>query len=314
MERELSKSGRPDRQENQMQLVIERGATVPFVDLPPFSLALDGYVQGPAIDLEAQRFSFDHHDACIRMVTRATCQQVLDALLLGLNTEDFTVFLNDVDGDTALSVWLLRNQDRINDPEIRLLVESVGGLDAHGPAYPVLRPELAEGFQEVAMRREGELRGDRGYQTCDLEALLEDCVRDIDAFIAGGMCWEGERKRVDYQVVHQGTGGWVMVESQGWVFRTLYQDGYTKGVTFRQLDGGSWQYSVGKKSDLVQGFPVGPGSQEGTILKHLGDLEPGWGGGSSIGGSPRREDGSSSQMSPDQLFVAIEELLKGGGA
>lgn len=292
-----------------MDLIIERGATVPFEELPPRSLALDGYVQGPALDLVLQRFSFDHHDACVRMVTRATCQQVLDALLLGLDTTDFTIFLNDVDGDTALSVWLLRNPQRVTEPEVRMLVESVGGLDAHGPAYPVLQPGLAEAFQAVAMARENELRRSREYQTCDLRALLEECLEGIDAFVAGGMHWDGESEAVPYEVFRRGTGGWVMVECQGWVFRTLYQDGYTKGVTYRQLPDGSWQYSVGKKSDLVQGFPIGPHSREGTILHHLANLEPGWGGGSSIGGSPRNADGSSSRLAPGEVFEAIEELL-----
>ena len=102
-----------------------------------------------------------------------------------------------------------------------------------------------------------------------------------------------------------------MVESEGFVFRDLYRDGITRAVTCRPLEDGSWQYTIARKSDLVAGFPVGPTSTPGSILHALAEREPGWGGGSSIGGSPRNEDGSSSRLSPDEVFALIEALLDG---
>ena len=66
-----------------MNIIVQRGMTLPFNQLPPYSLALDGYVQGPALDVENHRYSFDHHAGCLRLVTKATCAQVLDALILG---------------------------------------------------------------------------------------------------------------------------------------------------------------------------------------------------------------------------------------
>ena len=100
---------------------------------------LTGMFSGPAVDTENQRFSFDHHGECVRLVTRATCQQIMDALLLGFDPKGYTVYVNDVDGDTALSVWLLNNPSRVFETDVRKLVESVGMIDAHGPAYPVER-------------------------------------------------------------------------------------------------------------------------------------------------------------------------------
>ena len=70
-----------------IDIKIARGLVVSFDLLNPKSIALDGYVQGPAIDVEGERFSFDHHDKCLRLITRATCQQVMDALLLGFNPD-----------------------------------------------------------------------------------------------------------------------------------------------------------------------------------------------------------------------------------
>src|SRR5581483_10327579 len=94
-----------------MEIVIERGRVIPFEALPDHSLALDGYVLGPAIDAERERYSFDHHGECVRHATRSTAEQVHDALALGLEPSTFTVYLNDVDLDTALPVWLLRHPE-----------------------------------------------------------------------------------------------------------------------------------------------------------------------------------------------------------
>jgi hypothetical protein len=128
------------------ELFVRRGLTVPFEQLPARGIALDGYVQGPAVDVEGERFSFDHHDGCVRLFTRATCAQVMDALLLGFDPSGYGIFVNDVDGDTALAVWLLRNPQRASEPQVRLLVETVGAVDAHGPAYPAVDPALADAF------------------------------------------------------------------------------------------------------------------------------------------------------------------------
>ncbi|MCA9363873.1 hypothetical protein KC727_01480 [Candidatus Kaiserbacteria bacterium] len=40
-----------------MNIQINRGFVAQFSDLAPKSIALDGYVQGPVIDVESERFS-----------------------------------------------------------------------------------------------------------------------------------------------------------------------------------------------------------------------------------------------------------------
>ena len=87
-----------------MDVLIERGRTIPFDSLPPRSVALDGYVLGPHIDPEHERYSFDHHGNCVRHATRLTAEQVHDALVLGLDPAGFTVHVNDVDLDTVLTI------------------------------------------------------------------------------------------------------------------------------------------------------------------------------------------------------------------
>jgi hypothetical protein len=292
-----------------MELMIRRGLTVPFEQLPIKSIALDGYVQGPAVDVVNEKFSFDHHDGCVRLFTRATCAQVMDALLLGFDPSGYGIFINDVDGDTVLAIWLLRNLQRANEQQVRTLVETVAAIDAHGPAYPSADPKLADAFFQGVMKPESDHRRAKTYATCDLSELLEQCVSNIDALLNGTLVWSPRpEKERSFEITHTGNG-WVMAKSDDFIFDLLYAQGYTKAVAYQQQPDGSYAYTVGKKSELVTGFPVGPHSKPGTILATLAAREAGWGGGSTIGGAPRNSDGSRSHLSPDHIFNIIEGVV-----
>lgn len=298
-----------------MKVIVQRGVTLPFEALPPQALALDGYVQGPAIDVENQRYSFDHHAGCLRLVTKATCAQVLDALILGLEPQAMTVYLNDIDADTVLAVWLLEHPEAVTDPRVRNLVEDVGNIDAHGPSYfPFVRDQdLCQRFFKGAMEPEARARREGFYTTVDLNVLLRECLIRIDKLIFRNKHFPlpRDRKVPRYEITHRGQG-WIMTHSNERVFGTLYRDGYTRVVAYHpievRLPSGemehSWAYTIAKQSDLVSGFPIP------RILQRLAEIEPGWGGGSSIGGAPRRPNGSRSFLAPDEIFELIENLLK----
>ena len=292
-----------------MTPTIKRGETLQFSQLPPKSIALDGFVQGPAMDLVNQKFSFDHHDGCIRMFTSATCRQVQDALLLGLNPAGFEVFINDVDGDTVLSVWLLQHPERANLPAVHELVSVVANMDAHGPAYPVANASLASLFYDSVMAPERNARRNKTYGTADLNELLAECLRNLDRWFAGELQPAVAEETRSYEITYQGNG-WVMARSDSFIFDLLYKDGITAAVAWRPLPDGSFEYTIGRKSDLVLGFPVGPHSLPGTLLHALAAAEPGWGGGSSIGGAPRNPDGSRSHLPPERLRAILESALR----
>jgi hypothetical protein len=294
-------------------LIIERGRTLPFEELPDNSIALDGYVQGPQMDLERNRFSFDHHDKVNRQITRASCQQVMDALLLGMDTKDCKVHINDVDGDTVLSVWLLRHPEKANDPKVRMLVESVGGIDSHGPAYEPLDPELAERFFKGVMKPEGDARRTRTYAQADLRQMLDECLKNLDDLMDGKLEYQQQDDNRSYETV-LAEKDWLMVESSDFVFDLVYKDGHNRAVAMQRQPDGSIAYTIAKKSELVRNFPVGPASVEGTILYELKQIEPGWGGGSTIGGAPRNPDGSRSRLTPKQVAEVIKRVVERGAS
>lgn len=291
-----------------MKLVIERGKTLDFPQLPPWSIALDGYVQGPALDNEQHRYSFDHHRGCIRLVTTATCEQVRDAILLGLDPSRYTVYLNDVDTDTALAVWELRHPERLREARVANYVTSAGLLDAHGGAYPLVferrRIEWI-GQPETQARISGE------YERLNLEQLhqlLDRIGERFEQLVAGQAPSEEELRRLEqkaeFQRLFDGSG-WTMIQaSDPHVLFDLYEQGIERIVTCRPQSDGSYAYTVARRSDFVDGFDVP------AILAALAAAEPGWGGGSTIGGAPRHPDGSRSRLAPAEVFKLVEACVR----
>ncbi len=293
-----------------LNLVIERGKVADLKSLPSKSIAVDGYVSGPELDADNQRFSFDHHDRCVRLVTKASCEQVCDALMLGLNPKDMTVHINDVDGDVVMCWWLLNNPGRVFDPKIRQLVADVGGKDSHGPAYNPIYAQQTRMYFEGVMKPLLDLRKSGTYGQANLEELLFGCTERLEKMLAGTFGFTLENREIEYKVAHQGTD-WIMVSTKVNAFPKLYREGYLRVVQFNAQEDGTIAYTVGKKSEFVEKFPVGPHSIKGTILHDLRSVEPGWGGGTTIGGAPRLASGERSKMQPLQVFKRIENIVTG---
>ncbi len=225
-----------------MEIVIERGRTVPFEDLPPRSIALDGYVLGPQIDAEHERYSFDHHGDCVRHATRSTAEQVHDAIVLGLTPRHLTIYLNDIDLDTALAVWLLRHTERAREPLINRLVHGAGLLDAHSGAFPLSGdlPTIVEWLSEPETRA----RATGEYFQLDaqgMRALLDDIGRRVSVYADGASAAYTEGFSIDnrYEVLHRGSG-WVLVESLGTrAHARIFADGHERVVIHTRLPDGT---------------------------------------------------------------------------
>lgn len=289
-----------------IQVVIERGKTLPFSRLPDRSVALDGYVLGPRIDAARERYSFDHHGGCVRHATRSTAEQVHDAIILGFDPTDFTAYVNDIDLDTALAVWLLKHPERVAEPMVNRLVRTAGLLDAFGGSYPIGGdlPKIIDWLAEP----ETETRANGQYYQFDtqgLSDLLEEVCHRVSVYVDGASLAYTREHREDtrYEVLHKGTG-WVMVRSLGRrVHAQVFHDGVDRVVIHTPLPDGSHGYTIAKRSEFVKRFPVR------KILRALAEQEPGWGGGSTIGGAPRNADGSRSRLCPNDVFALVESIV-----
>ena len=243
-----------------------------------------------AIDAARQVYSFDHHAGCIRHATLATCEQVRDAIRHGLDPDGFTVYLNDVDGDSVLSLWLLLHPDCLAGPASRRLdrmIHRLGRIDALGPgASPV--PRLMHALDYPRDRVRG-------------RDLLDEALATVDTWWAGG----------DLPPVPRPTRTLALWIEDGELctgtvrgdFRGLYRRASFGVLAEPGPENKSTAYTVGKRSEFVA-FDVP------AFLEACNAIEPGWGGGSTIGGAPRNEDGSRSRLDVQDVGRILLEVAR----
>ncbi len=292
------------------------GTTVSLDALPPRAVALDGAVRGP-LQGQSDRWSFDHHDGCLRMVTLATCEQVRAAIALGGPAwfDGRTIQVNDLDGDTLMSLWLIANPHRARHAAVADLVRGVAAVDAHGPPGTSLLHGEEEARQSAFYRDLDDVLGpfhERAglrQRLPEWPSLVDRVFERIDAQLTipaedlRHKPFEDSHVDVVERLTVNGQD-FVLGTTEGFGFLTLYGQGVAGGILWCDAPNGTKKYTIAKRSDLVSEFPVK------TIIETLNDREPGWGGGSSIGGSPRREDGGSSELSPSEVWAVASEVIR----
>lgn len=303
-------------------VVVNRGKVVDLESLPPYSIALDGFVQGPEVDPDNHRFSFDHHSRCLRYCTTSACMQAWTAVLLDLvDLEKYTIYCNDVDVDVCCAIWCLKNPERCKEPLVKKLVDAIGLGDMHCGAISCNgMSKVVEWIcePETSSKRYGDYDkiSDEG-----LKSILEAVLRRITLYVDGESALEvsKQQKHAEYKILHNGNG-WVLVESKDpHIYTALYQAGFERIVLVRPQTDGSNAISLAKKSDFVDRFPLKKfyqllNCEEKIIQEKLNkdrdlqhQLDGVWGGGSSTGGAPRNHDGSRSYIPLSILISKIDE-------
>lgn len=283
----------------------------------PFSIAIDGYVaEGPRLDPRIPAANFDHHKGVARLETRATCAQVHFEIQLGLfklfRDEDgprAKVYANDCDEDVCMTWLQLANPHlagSIINPRLNQLVDLVDRLDSTAGMfpYPVDMPLLRELAWVFEPYRRFRLAG--GLDTREAGAFTS-IVTDVELRIMQFILGRNKTARMDVRYKRLNTGtGWTLIEEIGPYGRQgALSDGVRAFITAREHRGGGWAYIVGRLSEAIP-FPVPQilsccDNAEGNPLHH-------WGGGTTIGGSPRA---IPSRLDPSRVYeIAEEETLK----
>lgn len=280
----------------------------------PFSIALDGYVKtGPRFDETGPWANFNHHEEVDRLATRATCAQVLMAIRQGL-FETFTfrgmpdayVYVNDCDEDVCTSWFLLRNSHLVRgamNPLVNRLVGVEELMDTTAGGYPL--PSETPVLQELAwvfepyrrFRVSGEIDERDPFA---FRMIIESVGGRIMEYIAG----RGEKRELDTRYEKIGGGkNWSMIREIGTNAKTgMFADGIKAYVCVRELPNGKWAYTVGRVSQFIR-FDVL------KVLAALSEEERGevpWGGGNTIGGSPRS---LGSRLSPEEVTRIVNAVI-----
>lgn len=290
-----------------MEIIIERGKTVKLKDLPEYSIALDGMVQGPEFDEENHRYSFDHHAGCSRFSTLSSCEQAWTAIMLGLDPEPYTIYCNDVDSDVCAAVWCLKNPDRCKEPLVAKLIDAIGKADRYAGAFEI---NGMKKIVEWVCSPETDSKRNGDYEKLSNEGLkpiLESILHRIDLYVDGGSSIEVAKQpqHGEFKVLRN-ENGWALIETNDpHALGAIWQAGFNKVVILRPLEDKSTAVTLAKKSDFIDGFPLP------KIYKAFNEIEPGWGGSSTIGGCVRNADGSRSKLKPTQISKVIDDILAG---
>lgn len=282
----------------------------------PFSIALDGYVaDGPRFDDSGPYANFNHHEGCNRMATHATCGQILIAIRQGLfkrfakdGAPYANVFVNDCDEDVCLSWFLLKHHQLVEstmNPVVNRLVHMEDMLDATAGAYPFPSdlPSLRQLAWVFEPYRRARLNGDLDRKD---EGVYFSIITDVEHRIMSVIMGSGSEIALDtrYEEIYRGKE-WAMVKEIGAQARTgMFANGIMAYVAARQRPDGNYTYVIGKMSQFIP-FNVP------EILKALDAAEisetghSGWGGGDTIGGSPRVQ---GSVLTPDEVADIVKAM------
>jgi len=287
---------------------------------PKNSIAIDCYVPDIPLFQEVKsggpRANFNHHEKVDRLATRCTSSQVFMAIQQGL-FETFRkdglpyarVYANDCDPDVSTAVWLLKNHEQIIDirgsPLIETLVTINDYLDTTAGCYPinpdseVLRKHDWVFEPYTIARISGKLFQMKYNEMSDIIDAVCDRINDYII---------GKAKKLSINTNYQILGGgenWKLVKEIGWRARLkLISDGIKAFVTVQyQRADGKWVYSIGRQSKYIS-FPVTDIYAYLNSLEGL-DIQHGWGGGDTIGGSSRIH---GSKFSPLELEKIINEF------
>lgn len=298
---------------NGRNITLVQGGELSLADLPDGAVALDGAVQSPVLGDDRDRWSFDHHSGCSRLVTAATCEQVQRALLLGFDSTGRDIYVNDLDADTLLSLWLLVTPAVAGNESTTLLIRAVGTIDAHGPAgNRLLSPQEQAIWRSFFSRFKDVLPRDAQAAFADWETLIREGLSELPLFLNNILDIEptpAEPFEV-HEVYLSDDNRMVMAKCDSFGgFESLYNEGFRVVCLVAKAADGSLRYTIGKVSDLVS-YRLGPHNDSGSLLGRLNAREPGWGGGSSIGGSPRLNGGVSSRLSLLEVWDLMVEVYR----
>lgn len=283
----------------------------------PYAVALDGYVAGgPRFDAQGPCVNFNHHEGVDRLATRATCGQVHMAILQGLfrcfqqgGHPHLDIWVNDPDQDVCTSVFLLANahlSEVVMAPMLNRLVAMEDALDATAGAYPF--PKALPTLRQLAWVFEPYTRFRiLGGVDRRIASEFEGVITDVGARIMMHITGSGNECSLDlnYKIVGR-EPGWSLVTDEGQQGRTgMFSDGITAFVSFRpRPSGDAYTYTVARISPFIP-FPVP------DILRALSEREgcggDCWGGGDTIGGSPRV---SGSRLQPQEVVEIVNDTLQ----
>lgn len=288
------------------------------------SIYLDGAFKGPLFDVKNKIFSLDHHENCIRQITKSTCEQAL--LFAKSGTFDnctYQIIGNDPDLDTILAGWILLNIDEIKTSEVfskilpLTLIE--GNIDSYGLNYE----EMTGLSKDIILREknridwlrknEVELKQSGKWNIIDFVEYTLSIFEKLDKFVFHNSEKSCIKPKTYEYFPFYNEKNILFVEDEKLgiydVEKICIRD--KMNVECIILSNGNGKYSI-KLSTLLNTFSLKNVwlrlSNAEMIEKTKLDVNAetsNWGGSSNIGGSPRYSNGRGSYLTTVQVINCV---------
>ena len=305
-----------------IEIFLEPGKVYTWAEFvkqkPNYSIALDGIVSGSTKrKLKGPYVNFDHHKFVDRTSTRCTSEQVHIEINLGLfktfrkdGLPNANVFINDIDEDVCLAVWLLKNFERVEghaEPLINKLVYIEDRLDATAGAYPfglvAIRRQMAWMFEPYQQARfDGRLRS---ASIGEMKLIVENVGNRITDYTLG------KAQEIPLLGNFERLGGgenWTLLKETGPAARiAMYEAGIDAFISYlgpRKTEG-MHDYVIGKRSVWIP-FPIKKLIQALNAADKSISKENEWGGSNTIGGSPRA---TGSSLTPAEVEDIVNKTI-----
>ena len=273
--------------------------------LPRKSIAIDGIFTGTFIDPVGERLSFDHHSPVLpRHCQVPTCKQIFDAQILDWqfpirHDGRIWVYFNDIDLDSMLSIFLLTLSKEQLTNRVEQWVNVTGSADVFGPSYThdekfvKIRDFL---YYKILRKHTG--KSSKEIISSILENFYYYAEKDTLNYSKHKHKTKSLFKIEQSLFVHPSKPDTpillMAIQSEDPVFEEAYNEGADIVLAVRRK-GERYKYSIAKKHDYIAYDLL-------ELLGAIVEREKGWGGASSIIGSP--EQGSS--MQPMELLDLIK--------
>ena len=301
------------------------------------SIYLDGAFKGPLFDSKNKIFSLDHHENCVRQITKSTCEQAL--LFAKYGTFDNTIYDvigNDPDLDTVIAGWILLNIDEIRQSEVYqkllplVLVE--GNIDSYGFGYEDIlglsKDVILQEKNRIEWLREDEIKFKQlnKWGTIDYVEYTLSVFNKLDEFLLFNLNknYTSEyRVRLKYQFILDNGKHLLFIEDENLGIYDV-EEAFLKNNNDVQcviLSNGTGKYSI-KLSGILSNFSLDFVWMSLSNAEMLAKINKGinantnpdlyftnWGGSSNIGGSPRYSNGRSSYLETDDIIQLVANEL-----
>jgi hypothetical protein len=187
-------------------------------------------------------------------------------------------------------------------PLVNRLVHIEDMMDTCGGTYPFHRDtpvlkEIAWIFQPYTLFRI--TGGIERKNVQEYQNVIDNVCQRIMLHITGNSHSIG--LDINYEVEYR-SASWSLVKENGRDDRMAYWgDGIKAFMAYRKRSDGNYTYTIAKMSPFVNFNILG-------IISKLNEIEEGWGGSNTIGGSPRSK---GSSIKPIDIIEKVNKILSG---